>query len=77
MEKNPLANAGDARNLVLIPESGRFPEIRRGNPLQYFLPGEYHGQRSLAGYSHISDFVAYLSFCNWLISLSIISLSHS
>ena len=22
-----------------------------GKPVQYFLPGEFHGQRSLAGYS--------------------------
>ena len=25
--------------------------IRNGNPLQYFLPGEFHRQRSLVGYS--------------------------
>ena len=40
-----------------IPGSGRFPGSRRfpgkgqGNPLQVFLPGEYHGQRSLLDYS--------------------------
>ena len=30
---------------------GRFPREGNGNPLQVFLPGESHGQRSLAGYS--------------------------
>ena len=33
--KNPLANAGDARDLGSIPESGRFPREGNGNPLQY------------------------------------------
>ena len=32
MVKNPPANAGD---MGLIPGSGRFPEGRNGNPLQY------------------------------------------
>ena len=27
------------------------PGEGNGNPLQYFLPGEYHGQRSLVGYT--------------------------
>ena len=33
--KNPLANAGDARDTGLIPGWGRFPEEGNGNPLQY------------------------------------------
>ena len=33
------------------PGSGRSPGEGNGNPLQYFLPGESHGQRSLTGYS--------------------------
>ena len=32
----------------LIPGSGRSPGEGNGKP---FLPGEFHGQRSLAGYS--------------------------
>ena len=32
--KNPLANAGDARDMGLIPESGRSPGGGHGNPLQ-------------------------------------------
>ena len=33
--KNPLANAGDIRDLGSIPGSGRSPGGRHGNPLQY------------------------------------------
>ena len=33
--KNPLANAGDVRDLSLIPELGRFPGGGHGNPIQY------------------------------------------
>ena len=48
MVKNPPANAGDAN---LIPGLGRSPGEGNGNPLQLFLPGKSHGQRSLVGYS--------------------------
>ena len=34
--KNPPANSGDIRDVGLIPGSGRSPEGRHGNPLQYF-----------------------------------------
>ena len=33
--KNPLANAGDIRDLDSIPGSGRSPGEENGNPLQY------------------------------------------
>ena len=33
--KNPLANAGDKRDVGLIPGSGRFPGGGYGNPLHY------------------------------------------
>ena len=33
--KNPLANAGDARDVGLIPGLGRSPGVENGNPLQY------------------------------------------
>ena len=46
--KNQPANAGEAGK---IPGSGRYPGEGNGNPLQYFLPGKSHGQRSLAGYN--------------------------
>ena len=42
LSKNPPANA---EMLVRSPGGGN------GNPLQLFSPGEFHGQRSLAGYS--------------------------
>ena len=35
MVKHPPANAGDARDVGLIPGSGRSPEAKNGNPLQY------------------------------------------
>ena len=45
MIKNPPANAGDIRDVGLIPQSGRSP-----GSTPVFLPGESHGQRSLVGY---------------------------
>ena len=35
MVKNPPANAGEARNMGLIPGLGRFHGVGNGNPLQY------------------------------------------
>ena len=35
MVKNPLANAGDVRDMGSIPGSGRSPGGGHGNPLQY------------------------------------------
>ena len=46
--KESACNAGD---LGLVPGSGRFPGEGNDNPLQLFLPGESHGQRSLAGHN--------------------------
>ena len=34
MVKNPSANAGDAKDVNLILELGRFPGVGNGNPLQ-------------------------------------------
>ena len=34
-----------------MPGLGRVPGEGNGNPLQYSLPGESHGWRSLVGYS--------------------------
>ena len=44
MVKHPPANAGDARDSGSISGLRKIPKIT-------FLPGESHGQRSLAGYS--------------------------
>ena len=49
--KNPAANAGDIKEATSNPGSGRFPWRRACQPSPVFLPGESHGQRSLAGYS--------------------------
>ena len=46
--KNSPPNAGD---LGSIPGSGRVPWRRKWHPTPVFLPGESHGQRSLAGCS--------------------------
>ena len=51
MVKNLPANARDARDLGLIPESGRSPAGGHGNPLQYSCLENPLGWRSLEGYS--------------------------
>ena len=47
--KNSPASAGDPRDAGSTPGSGRPPGGENGNPLK-FLPGKFHGQRSLTGY---------------------------
>ena len=47
--KNLPANAGDARDMGLIAGSGRFPWRREWQHTPVYLPGEFHGQRSLVG----------------------------
>ena len=44
MVKNSPANAGDARDMGLIPESERSPEIGNGNPLQYSFLENHIGE---------------------------------
>ena len=51
MVKNLPANAGDARDVGSIPGAGKIPCRRKWLPISVFLPGESHGQSSLAGYS--------------------------
>ena len=48
--KNPPANAGDLRH-GFDPQVGKIPWRRAWQLIPVFLPGESHGQRSLAGYS--------------------------
>ena len=48
---NSLANAGDTGDLNSILGSRKSPGEGNGNSLEYFLPGKFHGQRSLVGYS--------------------------
>ena len=46
--KYSICNAGDSNSM---PGSGKVPWRRKWQPTQVFLPGEFHGQRSLVGYS--------------------------
>ena len=49
MVKNPPANTGDVRDTDLIPGSvGKISWKRAWQPTLIFLPGEFHGERSLA-----------------------------
>ena len=49
MVKNLPATAGDAGDVGLIPGSGKSPGV--GNGIPVFLPGKFHGERSLVVYS--------------------------
>ena len=51
MGKESACSARDTGETGSIPGSGRSYEERHGNPLQYSLPGEFHRQSSLVGYS--------------------------
>ena len=64
--KESTCKVGD---LGLIPGLGRCPWRRERRPTPVFLPGEFHGQRSLAGYSPWS--CKELDMTEWL------SLTHS
>ena len=44
-------SACNAVGLSSIPGLGRFPWRREWQPIPVFLPGEFHGQGSLTGYS--------------------------
>ena len=47
--KNPPANAGDVEDPCLI--LGKITWRRKWESTPVFLPGKFHGQRSLADYS--------------------------
>ena len=49
--KNQLANAGDTRDRGFDPWVRKIPWRRKWQPTPVFLPGKFHGQKSLAGYS--------------------------
>ena len=51
MIKNPPVNAGDIKDVGSIHELGRFHWRRAWQHTLVSLPGESHGQRSLAGSS--------------------------
>ena len=48
--KNLPANLGDIRDVGSVLGLGRFSGRRAWQPTAGFLPGESHGQRTLAGY---------------------------
>ena len=47
-DKESTCYMGDLGSILGL---GRFPWRRARQPTPVFLPGEFHGQRSLAGYS--------------------------
>ena len=49
--KNAPANEGDERDAGSIPGVRKILWSRKWQPIPIFLPGESHGQKSLAGYS--------------------------
>ena len=49
--KNLAAKAGDSRVAGLILRLGKTPWSRKWQPIPVLLPGKFHGQRSLVGYS--------------------------
>ena len=51
MGKEPACNAGDTGRYRFHPGVREIPWRRAWQPTLVFLPGESHGQRSLAGYS--------------------------
>ena len=51
VENNRPANAGAVGDAGSSPRSGRSPGVRNGNQLQYSFLGNFHGERSLMGYS--------------------------
>ena len=52
MIKNLPASLEGKRNSSSIPGLGRLiPSRRKWQPTPVFMPGKFHGQRSLAGYS--------------------------
>ena len=51
MVKRPSANTIDIKDMRFDSQIGKFPWGRKWQPTPAFLPGESHGQRSLAVYS--------------------------
>ena len=55
MGENPFANAGPSRDMGkrhgFDPWIGKIPWSRKWQPAPVSLPGKFHGQRSVAGYS--------------------------
>ena len=50
-KESACQNAGDARDMGLTPWIRKIPWSRKYQPAAVFLPGKFHGQRSLAVFS--------------------------
>ena len=48
---NPPDSSGDNGDSGSIPGLGRYPGVGNWQPTPLFLPGKFHGQRSLVGFS--------------------------
>ena len=68
--KNLPVNAGDTKDVGLIPGLGRFPWRKKWQPAPVFLPRKFHGQRNLVSYSSWglkeSDTTELLSMCAYV-----------
>ena len=51
MIENLPANAGDIREMQVRSPVGKIPWRKEWPPTPVFLPGKFHGQKSLGGYS--------------------------
>ena len=49
--KTNLPDNERAQELLVQSLVGKIPWSRKGQPIPVFLPGEFHGQRSLVGHS--------------------------
>ena len=79
--KNPLANAGDTRDMSLFPGSGRSPEEGNENPLHYsylgnlmdrwFWQATVHGDAAKCVHSHTHSFILLLhhwgKYKHWIV----------
>ena len=61
--KNPPVSAGDTRGTGSIPGSGKIPWSRKWQPTPVLLPGKFHVQRSLVGYSPCGHKELYTTEC--------------
>ena len=51
MVKNLPVNATESGDVGSVPGSGRSPEVGKWQPTPVFLPGKFHGQRTLEDYN--------------------------
>ena len=60
--KSPPANTGRCKRYGFHPWVGKIPWRRTRQPTPVFLPGESHGQRSLAGYNSVAQSITQLKW---------------